>query len=227
VKTARARREGLCANALSSREWAWALTAGVLGLFALVFALRVANRLVGLPAQDASAFAGVPAVTVIPLLLLSASVAGIVEEAAFRGYMQGPIERRYGLPAAILITGTMFAIAHLDFTPVLWPYYVAVAALNGTVVHLCRSILPAVVLHAAGNLYSNFDLWLHGRADWQAPAGGASSVWRNGLDAAFWFATAAFVASALVMLWAFNGALEPVVGGEGLRAERVPSASPP
>jgi len=43
--------------------------------------------------------------------------------------MQGPIERRRGLLIAILITGTMFALVHLDFTPILWPYYVAVAAL--------------------------------------------------------------------------------------------------
>jgi hypothetical protein len=64
---------------------------------------------------------------------MGAPVAGIIEESAFRGYMQGPIERRYGLLVAILITGTMFAIVHLDFTPILWPYYVAVAAIYGTV----------------------------------------------------------------------------------------------
>lgn len=204
AETAQTRREGLRANAVPGHVWAWALVSGGLGLVALVLALRVANRLFALPSQDASAFAGVPAVTVVPLLLLSAPVAGVVEEAAFRGYMQGPIERRLGLPLAILVTGTMFAIAHLDFTLVLWPYYLAVAALYGTVTHLTRSILPAVVLHAGGNLYSNFDLWLHGRSDWQAPAGASALVWRVGPDAHFWGSIAALVLCTGATLWAFS-----------------------
>ena len=52
-----------------------------------------------------------PRATVLALLLMAAPVAGVVEEAAFRGYMQGPIERQYGLIVAILVTGTMFAVA--------------------------------------------------------------------------------------------------------------------
>src|SRR6185503_10621743 len=74
---------------------------------------------------------------------------------------------------------------HLDFTLVLWPYYVAVAAIYGTVTHLTDSILPAVVLHTGGNVFSNLDLLLHGRAEWQAPSGAASLVWEAGVDAAF------------------------------------------
>lgn len=106
--------------------------------------------------------------------------------------MQGPIERRYGLPVAILITGTMFAVAHLDFTLILWPYYVAVAAIYGTVTYLTNSVLPAVVLHTGGNLYSNLDLWLHGRAEWQA--GGDTSIGISSL--------ALLIVSA-AMLWAY------------------------
>jgi hypothetical protein len=98
-----------------------------------------------LPQQRLPNLVQVPEVTVLSLLLMAAPVAGTVEEAAFRGYMQGPIERRYGLTVAILVTGTMFAVAHLDFTLILWPYYVAVTAIYGTVTYLTESILPAVV----------------------------------------------------------------------------------
>jgi membrane protease YdiL (CAAX protease family) len=69
--------------------------------------------------------------TLYTLLFAAAPIAGIIEESAFRGYMQQPIEQQLGLGVAILITGTMFAVAHLDFTWVLWPYYVAVAAAYG------------------------------------------------------------------------------------------------
>ena len=166
-------------------------------------ALRIATRMVVLPQQQLPDLSQVPRITMISLLLMAAPVAGIVEEAAFRGYMQGPIERRYGMAVAILVTGTMFAVAHLDFTLVLWPYYVAVAAIYGTVTHLTSSILPAIVLHTSGNLYSNFDLWLHGQAEWQAPSGPAALIWKAGADASFWIASLALLLTAAAMVWAF------------------------
>jgi membrane protease YdiL (CAAX protease family) len=178
---------------LPGRVWFWALSAGGLGIVALVLGLRLANRLVILPNQDASAFAGIPALTAWSLMLAAAPVAGIVEEAAFRGYMQRPIERRLGPTIAILVTGTMFAVAHLDFTLILWPYYVAVAAVYGVVAFLTDSIWPAIVLHTAGNLYSNTDLLLHGEAEWQASAGPAELVWSTGVDHAFALTMVAFI----------------------------------
>jgi len=196
------RRASLRANRVPGRVWAWALLAGGLGIVALVLALRVANRLVVLPQQQLPDLALVPAVTVLSLLLMAAPVAGIVEEAAFRGYMQGPIERRYGLAVAILVTGTMFAVAHLDFTLILWPYYVAVAAIYGTVTHLTRSILPAIVLHTGGNIYSNLDLWLHGQAEWQASSGPTVLIWKTGADASFWISSLALVMVVAAMVWA-------------------------
>ena len=197
------RRMSLRANRVSGIAWAWALLAGVLGIVALVLALRVANRLVILPQQELPDLEQVPKVTVLSLLIMAAPVAGIVEEAGFRGYMQGPIERRYGLTVAILVTGTMFAVAHLDFTLVLWPYYLAVAAIYGTVTYLTKSILPAVVLHTGGNIYSNMDLWLHGQAEWQASSGPTVLIWKTGVDASFWISSIALLVVAAAMVWAY------------------------
>ncbi|HEV7504463.1 MAG TPA: type II CAAX endopeptidase family protein [Thermoanaerobaculia bacterium] len=201
--TAEERLASLRAYRIAGRVWAWALVAGGLGIVALVLALRVANRLVLLPQQQLPDLSQVPKLTVLSLLLMAAPVAGIVEEAAFRGYMQGPIERRYGLAVAILITGTMFAVAHLDFTLILWPYYVAVAAIYGTVTYLTQSILPAMVLHTGGNLYSNFDLWLHGQAEWQASAGPAALIWKTGADESFWISSTALLLVVAGMVWAY------------------------
>ena len=91
--TAQARRVGLRANRITGVVWGWSLLAGGLGIVALILALRVANRLVVLPAQNLPDLTHVPKFTVVSLLLMAAPVAGIIEEAAFRGYMQGPIER--------------------------------------------------------------------------------------------------------------------------------------
>ena len=175
------------------------LQAVIIGV-AVVLALRIVNRLVTLPVQEMPDLGGVPRSTVLFLLLMGALIAGVVEEAAFRGYMQRSIERTHGIWVAILITGTMFALVHLDFTPVLWPYYMAVAAIYGTVAYLANSILPAVVLH--GNVYSNLDLWLHGQAEWQAPAGDRLIVWKTGLDHAFWTDAFGVAVVAAVMLLA-------------------------
>jgi membrane protease YdiL (CAAX protease family) len=194
------RRERLRAGPLPGRVWAWALAAGGLGIVALVFGLRLANRVVLLPEQTAPD-PSVPRTTMLALLLISAPVAGVVEESSFRGYMQGPIERRYGIVTAILITGTMFAVAHLDFTPILWPYYVAVSALYGAITHLTGSIRPAIVLHTAGNVYSNLDLWLHGRAEWQTGSGGGL-ISRTGVDPSFLLLAAGLLASTALAIGA-------------------------
>ncbi|MEO8452003.1 MAG: CPBP family intramembrane glutamic endopeptidase [Gemmatimonadota bacterium] len=194
--TVEERRASLRANPLPGIVWLWSLLAGGLGIVALVLALRIVNRMIMLPEQALPDLSNVPRVTVLSLLLMSAPVAGIIEEAAFRGYMQGPIERRYGLTVAILITGTMFAVAHLDFTPVLWPYYVAVAAIYGGVTFLTNSLLPAIVLHTSGNLYSNLDLWLGGHAEWQAASSPAELIWTTGTDRSFWTLVIALVIAA-------------------------------
>jgi len=201
--TSEERRTSLRANRVSGKVWVWALLAGGLCIVALVLALRVANRLVELPQQQLPDLAQAPEVTVLSLLLMAAPVAGLVEEAAFRGYMQGPIERRYELAVAILVTGTMFAVAHLDFTLILWPYYLAVAAIYGVVTYLTKSILPAVVLHTGGNIYSNIDLWLHGQAEWQASSGPTALIWKTGADASFRISSVAVLIVAAAMVWAY------------------------
>ena len=104
---------------------------------------------------------------------------------------------------AILITGTMFAVAHLDFTLILWPYYVAVAAIYGTVTYLANSVWPAIVLHTGGNLYSNSDLLVRGQAEWQAPSGAAELVWATGADAAFVRLAVVLLVVAAGMVWAY------------------------
>lgn len=202
--TSETRRVNLRANRLPGSVWAWALTAGVVALVTLVVGLRLENRLVRLPEQVMPALDNVPSSTLLALFLLSAPVAGIIEESSFRGYMQRPIERRYGLLLAILITGTMFALVHLDFTPILWPYYMAVAAIYGTVAFLTDSILPAIVLHTAGNTYSNLNLWLNGQAEWQTSSGTSELIWRSGLDSQFWMSVLELAVGLALMIWAYR-----------------------
>src|SRR5206468_993140 len=115
-----------------------------------------------------------------------ALVAGVAEEAGFRGYMQGPMERRYGPVAAILITGMVFGFAHFTHAEVTiaWlPFYVSVAAVYGALAYFTNSIFPSLVLHAGGNLLSSLPSLADRAADMKAALpletqdGGGQPLW--------------------------------------------------
>jgi len=194
--TAAARRTSLRANGLSPEVWGASLLAGTLGLITVVLLSGVLNRLARLPQQQIPDLSQIPTLTVAAFLLTSAAVAGIVEEAAYRGYMQGPIERRHGPLAAILTTGTLFGFMHFthpEVTLILMPYYLAVAAVYGALAWLTNSIWPSMVLHAFGNVFSSIGLLAGGNSEWQASSKPAPLIWETGTDASFWTACAAVV----------------------------------
>src|ERR1700755_2857267 len=75
--TALRRCESLRAKTLPGRIWMLSLIAGGLGIVALVFALRLASRVVMLPPQPMPDLSGVPRFTTATLLLASAPIAGL------------------------------------------------------------------------------------------------------------------------------------------------------
>jgi membrane protease YdiL (CAAX protease family) len=193
--TAEARRTNTRANHLSDDVWGAALLAGALGLGALMLMQNIMNRLVVLPQrqEDVSMF---PFGTLFVLLVMGSVVAGVVEEAAFRGYMQGPIERRHGPVIAILVTGILFGFAHFthpEVTLILMPFYLAVAAIYGTLAYLTNSILPSMVLHAGGNVFVGLIFFTTGRSEWQGSPIPAPLIWETGTDASFWITVVGFL----------------------------------
>ncbi len=205
--TSAARRTLCRANRLSADTWGMALLAGFVGLTFLVLLQQVLSRLVSLPQQQVPDVLQYPGGTVLLWVLMSAVVAGVAEEASFRGYMQGPIERRHGPVVAIVVTGSLFGLAHFthpEVTAVLLPYYLAVAAVYGALAYLTNSILPSVVLHAGGNVLSAFDLFTRGRAEWQASPTPKALIWVTGPDASFWISLslAVLVGAAAVSVYA-------------------------
>ena len=67
------------------RAYGFGRCSGGLALVALVLALRLANRFIALPRQTFPRLEGVSQATVVAI---AAPAAGIIEESAFRGYMQ-------------------------------------------------------------------------------------------------------------------------------------------
>ncbi|MCC6245241.1 MAG: CPBP family intramembrane metalloprotease [Gemmatimonadaceae bacterium] len=191
-----ARRLGGRANRVPVELWGPALGAGLLGLFATLLLQGVLARLVVLPRQQDIDPSQYPAITVFAWLVMSALVAGVVEETAYRGYLQGGIERRHGLVSAILISGSLFAFSHFSHPEVglvLLPYYVAIAAVYGLLTAATDSTLPSIALHAGGNLFSAFGFFAQGRSEWALTSAPPPTVWESGLDGPFIAAVGGFV----------------------------------
>jgi membrane protease YdiL (CAAX protease family) len=202
--TAEARRMNARANALPHEAWG---PAGLLGLASVLLLQGVLSRLVALPQQRDLDVSRYPAFTVLMWVVMSAVVAGVVEETSFRGYLQRPIERRHGPVIAILITGSLFGFthfAHPEVGLVLLPFYIAVAAVYGALAYFTDSTLPGMVLHAGGNMFSAFDLFTRGRSEWQLSPEAKPLIWETGPDVAFWGTVAALLIFVGLTVWAYS-----------------------
>jgi membrane protease YdiL (CAAX protease family) len=174
--TADSRHESRRSRRISARAWRWCFLAfgfGWAGLKAFEF---IFARIFKVPQEPFPNVAALPFATILAYILMVAIVAGVYEEAAFRGYMQGPIERRYGPWVAYLVVGIVFWLAHITsyighwglFLASAW-YFLVAATLLGALAYRTDSILPGIVLHTLGDAISGLAWW------WQssqaAPAG--------------------------------------------------------
>jgi len=197
AQTSQLRRKRLRARPLPARIWAWSLLAGSLATASMIGLLwTIVFRLVpSLPRQSLPGFEGIPSITVVCWLAMASLVAGVVEEAAFRGYMQSAIEERHGLAVAILVVGTAFSLGH--FTLVFMPYMLLVSAVYGILAYLTGSILPGVVLHAVWDMVQFMVAWR-----WQSRP--RPPIWDSGPDSAFCISCLVVVALATAAFWAYS-----------------------
>jgi membrane protease YdiL (CAAX protease family) len=150
LSTSGMRRVAMRAGGLSKEQWLWSLLYGFICLLFLMSIINVVYRFIAVPGgglMDTSMF---PWWSLYPSLIMLSINAGVSEEAGFRGYMQGGLERRYGPVAAIVSTSIVFWVLHFNHTngvarfALLLGYGVAVGALTWA----ARSIWPAIVTHA-------------------------------------------------------------------------------
>lgn len=161
--TAAARARNLRARQPTAKVRRWALAAGGLAM-ALDLPVRVVlGRFLPLGGELPPALLQLPPLTTAALLLAVAVVAGVVEEAAFRGYLQSPLERRHGPLVAIVVSTLVFTLAHTGGGRALTPANFALVALAGVnygvLAWLTGSIRPGIVLHTSGDVVGLGLLW--------------------------------------------------------------------
>jgi membrane protease YdiL (CAAX protease family) len=148
------RSEAVRLNAVRLRPFLLALAAGW-STMAAGFCLYVARRsMLGLGGEDALVLPHAPLALLLPGLAMAGIVAGVVEEIAFRGFMQGTLERRFGVVPAVLVSGFVWALFHLNHSyfgeaVFLWfVIFLAVATMLGTIAHRTNSVVPGIAVHS-------------------------------------------------------------------------------
>jgi membrane protease YdiL (CAAX protease family) len=205
--TSELRKRLLRANQLTDEVWGAAILAGILGIITTVILFSVLNHMIRFPVRDNSLLSHIPLLTLLFMVIMGSIVAGVVEEAGFRGYMQGPIEKQLGPVVAILITGFFFGWAHFshkEVTIILLPYYMSVAAVYGTLAYLTKSILPGLILHAVGDILDGISSLTTNRAEWQTSATPKPLIWESGTDATFWISCIITVVLGALTFWAYK-----------------------
>lgn len=135
--------------------WSGDSLATILSLVGAMSGLAVVYVLLGTgrPPADVSAY---PTTAIrFSVLIMGPTVAGVVEEMAFRGYMQSHLER-IGPTFAILVTSVVFTLLHgthgLTYLLTVAPGFFLASVVYGYLALKSGSILPGMALHFAGDL---------------------------------------------------------------------------
>lgn len=196
--TSDARRRCLRANRRSARTYLWSFAAGVLSVVALAGYWIMLFRLVKMPPNALPDTSSYPRMTVALMILMGSLVAPFMEEAGFRGYFQGALEREFRGPVAVAVSSLVFALAHFAHG-ILWPkllVYFLVGVTFGATAYLNDSTLPAIVPHIIGDLTFFTLVWPHDAA--------RRLVFDSGTDIWFWIHVAQAIVFTVLAVSAFQ-----------------------
>jgi membrane protease YdiL (CAAX protease family) len=173
-------------TSLSFSTWKWGLVAAALFVLIVQASFVITFRLVQFPeaqfTADYKALDTLPLWAAFAILAMSSIVAAICEETGFRGYMQAPIEKKYGPVTAIIITSVVFTAIHLSHS---WarqivPQIFFASVLLGILAYKCGSLIPGIIGHAILDVF-DYSVW------WTDLTGGfqRQPIFKTGIDLHF------------------------------------------
>lgn len=190
----------------SPSQWAWGILAALGFAITVHAAIVLLFRLVPFPS---AAFREGYDLSFISshrwqwlAVVVSATSAGICEETGFRGYLQRPLEDRYGAPRAILVSSLAFMVVHLSKAWALvgmTPIILGAGGLLGLLAWSSNSLMFSIVGHIAMDI-GLFGYW------WTGVAGDftARPISETGVDQLFIIALVGFSVALLVALVAMG-----------------------
>jgi membrane protease YdiL (CAAX protease family) len=203
------RRENFRLINLSPAAWKWGLTAAVCFVVIVQLSFVLTFRLLPFPAArftaDYKALDHLPLRVAFAIIVMSSVVAAICEETGFRGYLQVPLEKKYGPAIAIIITSLIFTLIHMSHT---WarqiiPHIFLASVLLGLLAYKTGSLIPGIIGHAILDIF-DYSIW------WTDLAGGFTRqpVSRTGIDCHFIISSLVFLL-ALFVFFRATGRLKP------------------
>jgi membrane protease YdiL (CAAX protease family) len=171
---------------LSPLTWKWSMTAAICFVFIVQSSFVITFRIKEFPAaqftSDYKILEKMPLLTAWILLIMSSVVAGICEETGYRGYLQTPLEKKYGPIAAIIISSIIFTIIHLskNWAHPIIPHIFFASLLLGILAYKSGSLIPGIIGHSILDIF-DYSFW------WTDIAGGfkKQTIFITGVDIHF------------------------------------------
>jgi membrane protease YdiL (CAAX protease family) len=180
------RRRLLRWNRVSAQVFGWAIVSGLLALAALSGGWIALSDVMHIPPGVAPSMHGVPLPTAIAFLIMGSLTAPLTEEAAFRGYAMGLLQRVWRNGAAAVIgSSVLFAAVHvtqgLDLAKL--SLYFGAGLIFGSIAYLTDSLYPAMIVHGLGDVIGFTLLWPHDRPHTLVTQGGHDPLFAPALAA--------------------------------------------
>jgi membrane protease YdiL (CAAX protease family) len=200
--TAEARGDRFRATKMPAVVWKWSMLAAMFFVVVVQSGFVMTFRIIEFPAEAFSAgyrFGAAPLWAAWLSIVMASLVAGICEEIGFRGYMQVPLENRYGPALGIVIVSMAFVILHLNqaWAPPILLHIFAISVMLGILAYASGSLIPGIIGHTVMDI-PNFAYW------WTDVAGTFDKrpIAETGVDAHFVVWALIFVASVALFFWA-------------------------
>ena len=188
---------------LSSSVWIWGVAAAILIVIFLNAAGVLTLRLIEFPDSPLTAafLHDFPAWISWPLIFMASCVAGICEEVGFRGYMQKPLEEKYGPIIGISITSFIFVIVHLHqaWASGMLIHIFVISFMLGYLAYSSKSLIPGIIAHISFDVI-NFSYW------WSEYIGTLNyeTIYTSGMDTQFIISAAALLLTTILFITAIK-----------------------
>jgi len=194
------RRDHFRAQRLTTTVWVWSIVATVLFVVVVQSGFVLTFRLIDYPHDTLNStfdFAAMPFWAAWLSIIMISLVAGICEEVGFRGYMQLPLEKRYGPKVAVVIVSLVFLVSHLNqayAAPILFHIF-AISLMLGVLAYSTDSLIPGIIGHAVMDIF-NLSYW------WSDVAGifERRTILDTGVDSHFFIWMVLFVVSMVLFI---------------------------
>lgn len=145
--------------------WPWALAAGFFIILSLHFGWELTFRFHEFQPEVfkvASYLNDYPSWMAWAIIVMASMVAGICEEIGYRGYLQAPLEKKYGPVVGISIASVVFVVIHLHQA---WVGGISgmvgifiISSMIGYLAYATGSLLPGIIAHVSFDII-NFSYW--------------------------------------------------------------------